>query len=155
VQSHYHIREARDSDFDVLVAFTIQEATETEGESPDPQAVAVGVGEGLGGSAPATYWVAESEDGAVVGSISVVTEWSNFRGGDYWWVQSFYIPPEHRGKGLAELLLAFVTNNARENGAIELRLYVLQANQRAIAAYRRSGFEIAPYTVMVHPFETN
>jgi ribosomal protein S18 acetylase RimI-like enzyme len=153
VESQYAIREARNSDFDVLVEFTIQEATETEEVHPDSQAVAVGVGAGLDGSTPTTYWVAESDDGTVAGSISIVTEWSNFRGGYYWWVQSLYITPEHRGKGLAERLLAFVTKRARENGAIDLRLYVLHANQRAIAAYRQSGFEIAPYTIMVRHFD--
>ena len=45
----------------------------------------------------ARYWVVEEEEHNSWRSTSIVTEWSNFRGGDYWWIQSLYIVPEHRG----------------------------------------------------------
>jgi ribosomal protein S18 acetylase RimI-like enzyme len=150
----YTIRVAETTDLDTLVDFTTREARETEGDDPDAAAVAVGVGAGLEGSAPATYWVAESRNGEVVGSISVVTEWSNFRGGYYWWVQSLFIVPEHRGSGLVELMLTTIADTARTAGALDLRLYVLQSNQRAVAAYRRCGFEVAPYSIMTRRLET-
>jgi ribosomal protein S18 acetylase RimI-like enzyme len=149
---NYLIREAEQSDLEALISFTLHEATETEGVSPDLAAVKHGVQAGLDGSAPSSYWVAEDSDGSVVGSISVVTEWSNFRGGYYWWIQSLFIVPEHRGRGLVDYLLEFVATTARAAGALDLRLYVLQSNQRAIAAYRRCGFDVAPYTIMIHPF---
>jgi len=150
----YTIRAAEITDLDRLVDFTTREARETEGDDPDAAAVAVGVRAGLEGSAPATYWVAESRSGEVVGSISVVTEWSNFRGGYYWWVQSLFIVPEHRGSGLVELLLTIIADTARTAGALDLRLYVLQSNQRAVAAYRRCGFEVVPYSIMTRRLET-
>lgn len=153
MDSDYTIRNAEASDLDTLVAFTLQEAKETEGDDPDPDAVMFGVQAGLEGTAPSTYWLAESRDGQVVASISVVTEWSNFRGGYYWWVQSLFIVPEHRGSGLVDLLLNFVAEAAREAQALDLRLHVLHSNQRAIAAYRRCGFDIAPYTIMVRRFQ--
>lgn len=149
MKSDYTVREAESTDIDSLVAFTVQEAKETEGDEPDKSVVTIGVQSGLDGSAPSTYWVAQSRNGQVVGSISVVTEWSNFRGGYYWWVQSLFIVPEHRGYGLVDLLLDTVADAARAARALDLRLYVLQSNQRAVAAYRRCGFEIAPYTIMV------
>jgi ribosomal protein S18 acetylase RimI-like enzyme len=145
----YTIRSAEFSDLDTLVEFTMREAKETEGDSPDPGAVKPGVLAGLDGSAPATYWVAQGRDGRLVGSISVVTEWSNFRGGYYWWVQSLFVVPEHRGRGLVDLLLSSVVEAARAARALDLRLYVLQSNPRAIAAYRRCGFEVAPYSKMI------
>jgi ribosomal protein S18 acetylase RimI-like enzyme len=148
MNSPYTIREARSSDLDALIAFTVQEARETEGVAPDLQAVRRGVRAGVDGSAPSTYWVAESQDGNLVGSISVTTEWSNFRGGTYWWIQSLFIVPEHRGSGLVDLLLGFVAGEARAAGALDLRLYALRSNQRALAAYRRFGFVEAPYTIM-------
>ena len=153
MDSEYTIREASGSDLDTLVAFTVQEVKETEGTDPDLAAVRLGVDSGLDGSAPVTYWVAESEGGEVVGSISVVTEWSNFRGGYYWWIQSLFIVPDHRGTRLVDLLLGAVADSARVAGALELRLYVLQSNQRAMAAYRRCGFETAPYAIMSRGLE--
>jgi ribosomal protein S18 acetylase RimI-like enzyme len=144
----HRIRKANLSDLDSLVAFAIQEATETEGHSPAPDAVTIGVQKGFEESAPSSYWVAESNEGEIVGAISVVTEWSNFRGGYYWWVQSLFIASDHRGRGLVDDLLRFIARTARAAHALDLRLYVLQSNHRAIAAYRRCGFQTAPYTIM-------
>lgn len=151
--SAYTIRKAQPSDLDTLTAFTVEEARETEGTDPDREGVRLGVASGLEGSAPATYWVAQAVDDLIVGSISVVTEWSNFRGGYYWWIQSLFILPDHRGTGLVDLLLQSVANSARESGALDLRLYVLQSNERTAAAYRRCGFETSPYSIMTRPLE--
>ena len=52
------------------------------------------------------------------------------------------------GTGLVEKLLDTVTEAARASGALELRLYVLESNGRAIAAYHRCGFDVAPYAIM-------
>lgn len=155
MNQRYTIRAALPSELAILVDFTIREATETEGNEPDPAAVRRGVAAGLDGSAPVSYWVARSSSGEPVGSISVVTEWSNFRGGSYWWIQSLFIVPEHRGSGLVELLLDTAADAAREAGALDLRLYVLESNHRAIAAYRRIGFETAPYAIMTRQLGEN
>jgi len=148
MNSKLRIREARPEDIDTIVDFTLQEARETEGAEKAVATVTRGVRAGFGDSAPAKYWVAETEQGRVVASISVVTEWSNFNGGDYWWVQSLFIVPDHRGAGLVDSLLAHLEAAAKAAGAIDLRLYVLNTNQRAINAYRRCGFDVAPYTIM-------
>lgn len=145
---HLTIRRAALEDLETLVGFTLREGRETEGEELDPETVHRGVRAAFENDPPSTYWVAESEPGRVVGSISIVTEWSNFRGGPYWWIQSLYILPEYRGTGLVDRLVDFVAGEAREAGALDLRLYVLESNPRAIAAYRRIGFESAPYTIM-------
>lgn len=144
----YTIREAIDADLETLVDFAIQEARETEGTDPDASAVRIGVGSGLEGSVDAKYWVALSGDGQTVGAISVVTEWSNFRGGYYWWVQSLFVVPDHRGTGLVDFLLNTIADLANAAGALDLRLYVLQSNHRAIAAYRRCSFKQIPYVQM-------
>jgi len=145
----FRIREANRSDLDILISFAFREAVDTEGSAPAPSAVEGGVRNALEGSAPATYWVAESTDGAVAGSISVVTEWSNFRGGYYWWIQSLFIVPEHRGSGLVDQMFDHVVEAARQAGALDLRLHVLRSNSRAIGAYERCSFEEAPYLVMI------
>jgi ribosomal protein S18 acetylase RimI-like enzyme len=84
----------------------------------------------------------------VVACASIVTEWSNFRGGDYWWIQSLYIVPEHRGHGLVDTILQHLASEARAGGAIDLRLYGYNTNARALRAYQRFGFREAPYLIL-------
>jgi GNAT superfamily N-acetyltransferase len=144
----YTIRKAVDADIDTIVGFTLQEAREAEGIDLDRDGARRGVEGGFDEPPRASYWVAEAADGSVAASTSVVTEWSNFRGGYYWWIQSVYIAPEHRGRGLIDLLLDHLEGVARAAGALDLRLYAFSSNQRALRAYRRHGFEDAPYVIM-------
>lgn len=149
--SAYTIRKALRSDIDTLVRFTLQEAYEAEGVERDETAVTRGV-EGAFRDPPlATYWMAEASGQGVVGSTSVVTEWSDFQGGHYWWIQSLFIVPEHRGGGLVDLLIDRLARAASAAGALELRLYAHSSNERALRAYRRCGFTIAPYVIMRMP----
>ena len=144
----YTIREADLADADVLIAFTIREAMEAEGCGLDAEDVRRGVESVLAKPLGAGCWVAECASGQVVASTSIVTEWSNFHGGYYWWIQSLFILPDHRRRGLAERLLEHVAKVAGEAGALDLRLYAHKSNQRALEAYRRCGFSVAPYTIM-------
>jgi GNAT superfamily N-acetyltransferase len=148
MRSGYSMRKATRADLDTLVAFTLEEAREAEGADKDLDALTRGVRSALEDPSLATYWVAESDDGLIVASTSVVTEWSDWHGGDYWWVQSVYILPEHRGRGLVELILDSLADTARAAGALDLRLYAHRTNRRALEAYRRCGFDEAPYTIM-------
>ena len=113
----YRIRKAHSTDLETLVAFTVEGARDAVGEERDVDAVRRGVHAGLEDPTVATYWVVESTDHQVVGSTSVVTEWSDWHGGYYWWVQSMFIVPEHRGGGLVDLLLDELADAARAGGA--------------------------------------
>lgn len=144
----YTIRSAKRSDVQTLVAFTLAEAREAESAQLELQAATRGVEAAFDTPPAATYWVAEDPDGEVVASISVVKEWSNFHGGHYWWIQSLFVSPAHRGHGMAERLLDFVAREASANDALDLRLYAHESNERALSVYRRSGFTIAPYVIM-------
>jgi ribosomal protein S18 acetylase RimI-like enzyme len=145
------IRSAVRADVDTLVDFTLQEARDAEGVELDAMAVRRGVLAAFAENPRATYWVAEDSEQRLVGSISILTEWSNFRGGDYWWIQSLYIAPEHRGTGLLDRLIEHVTNEARNAGALDLRLYAYENNERALRAYRRLGFSKRAYVMMSRP----
>ena len=147
----YTIRKAVSSDIDILVAFTLQEALESEGVESDPTAVRRGVNGAFRDPPLASYWVAETSDSHIVASTSVVTEWSDLRGGSYWWIQSLFIVPEHRGGGLVELLLDHLAGAAGADGALDLRLYARRSNERALRAYLRCGFTEAPYVIMTRP----
>ncbi len=148
MHSVYSIRRAIAADLETLVDFTLEEAREAEGREQAIDSVRCGVRTGLEDPSLATYWVAESADGRVVASTSAVREWSNFNGGYYWWIQSMFIVPEHRGRGLVGRLLDTVAEAARAAGARDLRLYAHESNGRALEAYRRCGFSVAPYTIM-------
>jgi len=145
---NYVVRKAQDKDLDSLVSFTVAEAHEAEGVEKDPSIVRRGVEAGLSNRAIAMYWVVESDQGEIVASTSVVREWSDWHAQDYWWIQSMYVVPGHRGQGLVEMLIGAVSAKARESGAADLRLYVHTTNRRAIRAYRRCGFGDAPYAIM-------
>jgi len=144
----YHVREAIADDLDDLVRFTLAEAADAEGIALPADRVRRGVQTGLENPEIAHYWVLEDEAGSAVGSASVVREWSDWQAGWYWWVQSIYVEPGHRGKGAADLLLDGIRAAAHEAGAVDLRLYVHEGNAAALRFYRRYGFEDAPYRIL-------
>ncbi len=143
----YTLRPAEVSDSVTLVSFTIAEALDAERRSLIRTDVQRGVAGGFTTPPKARYWVVESH-GTLVGSCSIVTEWSNFRGGDYWWIQSLYIAPEHRGTGLVDTMLQHLVREAKAGGALDLRLYGYNTNARALRAYQRFGFKEAPYLIL-------
>ena len=155
MSSDYTLRRATTDDLETIVGFTLEEAREAEGLKKDANGVGRGVSTSLEDPSVATYWVAESPKGEIVASTSAVREWSNFNGGYYWWVQSMFIVAEHRGRGLIELLLDTVAEAARAAGAVDLRLYVHGANERALEAYRRCGFDETRYVIMRRPLEAD
>jgi GNAT superfamily N-acetyltransferase len=143
------VREAQLGDLDRLVEFTVSEAREAEGINKSAEIVSEGIKAGLENSAIAKYWVLEKDDGQVIGSISVVREWSDWHAGYYWWIQSMFITPAYRGKGLMNLLVQAVRDSAIREKALDLRLYVHNKNKRAVRAYEKAGFEGSEYTVMI------
>ena len=148
LSAEYRIREATPADVETLLAFTLQEVYEAEGTHKDVAGVRRGVEGAFRNPPRSAYWIVESADLRPVASTSIVTEWSDFHGGDYWWIQSLFITPEHRGRGLVELMLDRLTAMAKAAGALELRLYAHNSNARAFHVYRRGGFTDAPYTIL-------
>lgn len=148
MSQHYRLRQAVPGDLDRVLEFTLAEAREAEGVDKDPVAVRRGVRAGLEDPSLATYWLAETDDGEAAASTSVVREWSDWHGGCYWWIQSLYIAPGHRGRGLVERILDELARAARDGGAVDLRLYAHSSNKKALHVYSRCGFSTAPYTIM-------
>jgi ribosomal protein S18 acetylase RimI-like enzyme len=83
-----------------------------------------------------------------VGQLMLTYEWSDWRAKMFWWVQSVYVHPEFRGRGVFSRLYQHVESLARQDpGVCGIRLYVHHANHRAMAAYEKLGMTPADYRV--------
>ena len=129
------IRRATPTDFAFIVESNIAMAQETERLSLDEARVRAGVGAVLADSALGFYLIAEI-DGSPAGQLMVTYEWSDWRNGLWWWIQSVYVRPEHRRKGVYTALHRHVAEAAQaEDGVCGIRLYVEQDNTTAQQVY--------------------
>ena len=93
------------------------------------------------------YWVAEI-DNEIVGQIMVTYEWSDWRNGRVWWIQSVYVHPDHRRSGVFSALYEHVASLVRQDpDAVGIRLYMEENNARAQATYETLGMAMTPYRV--------
>ena len=149
--SEVKVRAAVVSDAGVMADFNIKMALETEHLKLDPPTVLAGVRAGLADAAKARYFVAEV-DGRVVGQLMLTHEWSDWRNGDIWWIESVYVHPDHRGRGVFGSLYRHVAELAKNEGVVGLRLYVEKENATAKKTYEKLGMEMTCYDVMEQMF---
>ena len=145
------IRLARRHDLEALVTGNLEMARETERVRLDPAVLGAGVAAILEGRAPGAYWVLE-EEGQVRAQLLLTYEWSDWRNRTVWWIQSVWVDPEWRGRGLFRQLYAAVRDAAREAGAGGLRLYVDASNKSAQAVYTALGMNGEHYRVYEEMF---
>ncbi len=145
------IRAARTDDCESLAAFNAAMALETEDKSLDPAVLRAGVARVLAEPARGFYLVAEI-DGAAAGCLMVTFEWSDWRNGDWWWLQSVYVAPAHRRHGVFRALYAEVERRAIErNDVVGVRLYVERDNVRAQRTYASLGLREEHYRLYGKP----
>jgi len=141
------IRKARPSDAAIIAAFNRKLAWETERLRLNARTVAHGVRALLRDSAKGTYFVAE-QDGAVVGQLMITHEWSDWRNGDIWWIQSVYVASDFRQQGVFRKLFQHVERLGRARREVcGLRLYVEKNNRRAHSAYAHLGMNHTHYEI--------
>jgi GNAT superfamily N-acetyltransferase len=141
------IRPAGPADAAVVAEFNRLLAWETEHKRLDPAVLARGVGRLLADPARGFYLMAEA-DGQVVGQLMATFEWSDWRDGWFWWVQSVYVRDDFRRAGVFRALFAELVGRARAAGdVVGLRLYVEKDNRRAQATYESLGLKEAGYFV--------
>jgi len=144
------IRRATRRDAAALIAFNSAMALETESKVLMPQVIGAGVRHLLRHPDSGFYLVAES-GGVVIAGLMITTEWSDWRNGEFWWIQSVYVRPEYRRHGVYRRLYRFVRAlAAKKRGVCGFRLYVEQRNRRAQATYRASGMGRTHYLVYEH-----
>jgi ribosomal protein S18 acetylase RimI-like enzyme len=141
------IRRATLRDAPTLVAFNSAMALETEGKVLLPKVIGAGV-RGLLRRPDSGFYTVAEVGGEVIAALMVTKEWSDWRNGDFWWIQSVYVRPEHRRRGIYTRLYQHLrTLSARQRAVCGFRLYVERNNRRAQATYRASGMERTHYLV--------
>jgi ribosomal protein S18 acetylase RimI-like enzyme len=140
-------RLATADDAAVLAEFNAAMALETEGKELLPEVIGAGVRSLLETPGSGFYLLAEA-DGQVVGSLLVTKEWSDWRNGDFWWIQSVYVRPSWRRQGIYKRLYRHVQELAAKDPAVcGFRLYVERDNKQAQRTYRALGMAETHYLV--------
>jgi len=139
------IRKARKSDLETLANFNILMAWETEGKELSQPVILAGVENLLEHPEYGFYLLAEV-GGEAAGALMLTSEWSDWRNGLFWWIQSVYVRPEYRRQGVFKALYLHTERLARQQPAVcGLRLYVDRHNHTAQRTYQSMSMRATNY----------
>ena len=139
------IRRATTQDVEVIVEFNARLAEETENRTLNRSLLKEGVSALLKDPTKGMYFLA-IEGTTAVGQLMITTEWSDWRNGTFWWIQSVYVRGEHRGRGVFRQLYEHVLEQSKSRGDVAgLRLYVDHHNRAAQKTYKRLGMKKSEY----------
>lgn len=139
------IRPAKPDDTNIIVEFNCAMAYETEQINLISEVIHKGVKNLLHDESSGFYVLAEN-NGEVIGSLMITTEWSDWRNGFFWWVQSVYVLPAHRQQGVYRRLYQHVQDLAnKRTDVVGFRLYVEKGNTRAQKTYSKLGMKETHY----------
>ena len=144
--SKVKIREAGKTDIPILAQYNQALANETENIKLNTKTILSGVSKALDRE-DCHYFVAEF-NGEVAGQIMITHEWSDWRNGVMWWIQSVFVRPEYSKKGVFRALFNHIEQLARNRADVKaLRLYVMQDNQSGKNTYEALGMRDSQYIV--------
>ena len=142
------VRRAVPNDAPAIVEFNRRLASETENVTLDLRVLGPGVAAVLADSSRGRYFVAD-DAGNVIGQLMVTYEWSDWRNGWIWWIQSVYVRADRRKSKVFRSIFQFAVAQARAEGnVVAMRLYVEQENHPAQETYKRLGFEEMHFFLM-------
>ncbi len=142
------IRSATSADAELIADFNNRLAMETEDRTLNNDLIVPGVDALLHDAAKGRYWVALVED-RIVGQIGVTYEWSDWRNGMLWWIQSVYVHEDFRRRGIFSALYRHVESLAAAEADVRgLRLYLEKENRGAQKTYESLGMSVTGYRVM-------
>ena len=156
VQAPLRIRAASAHDRDLLTQWALAMAYETEHKQLDPDTVSAGVEAAIADPGKARYFLAVREAtvagretiASAAGTLMLTREWSDWRNGDWWWIQSVYVAPAHRRQGVFAALYRHVEVLARNTpGRVGLPLYGERGNANAHRTYQALGMVDAGYAI--------
>jgi ribosomal protein S18 acetylase RimI-like enzyme len=138
------IRKAVPEDAESIIYFQLCMAWETEMMKLVPEVVTKGVNEVFMDPSRGQYYIAENE-GHRIASLLITYEWSDWRNCNVWWIQSVYVIPEFRRKGVFRKMYKYIVQLAEEQDIAGLRLYVETKNDRAKKTYEALGMSSEHY----------
>ena len=139
------IRRASTTDASVIAGHNGAMAQEIEQLDLDDQRLLSAAGAVLEDETKGFYLVAEAQ-GRVVGQLMITYEWSDWRDGVFWWIQSVYVDPDYRSRGVYTRLHTAIVEQAKTAGNVcGIRLYVEKGNENAQRSYRRLGMSRTAY----------
>ncbi|MBX3237536.1 MAG: GNAT family N-acetyltransferase [Nitrospiraceae bacterium] len=145
------IRPATEQDVDQLTAFSAAMANETEHRVLDRARLRAGTLAVIQQPERGKFYVAEVTNGTqpqIVGQLLITFEWSDWRNAQFWWIQSVYVRPDWRRRGVYRQMHERIHELARSQSDVcGLRLYVERNNQTAQAAYRTLKMVRTPYEI--------
>ena len=140
-------RPATLADASTIADFQLWMALETEEVTLDPAICRAGVAAVFERPGLGCYHVAE-ENGRLLASTLLTYEWSDWRNGIVWWIQSVYVPPADRRRGIFAGLYRYLQSQAEADPLVRgLRLYVDLRNRSAQEVYTRLGMNGEHYRV--------
>ena len=141
------IRKASINDLKTLINFQIEMAVETENFKLNNENVKRGVKAVFNNSSKGEYYIAE-EKNKIIGSFLITPEWSDWKNGTILWIQSVFVIPEYRKKGVFKKMYIhmkrIVDNSEKYLG---LRLYVNKKNIVAQKTYEKIGMDNKRYKI--------
>jgi GNAT superfamily N-acetyltransferase len=138
------VRKAIPEDMPAIADFQIKMAWETEHFVLSPKIVTNGVKAVFDKPSRGQYWVA-TDNGNVIASLLITCEWSDWRNTEIWWLQSVYVIPEFRRKGVFRKMYSFIKAEAEKQNVAALRLYVETNNVAAQKTYEAIGMKSEHY----------
>ncbi len=136
-----NIRCSNSNDIKTIVDFQLKMAKETENMDLNLDILNKGVSALYNDSSKGIYYVAES-DHKIIASLMTTYEWSDWRNGMVLWIQSVYVLPEYRGKGVYKRMYEFLQNKVKQDPELlGLRLYVEKDNFNAQQVYKKTGMD--------------
>ena len=138
----------------IIAEFNQQMAMETESKALPDDTILTGVSTALGDNSLGFYLVAlETGTGAVVGCLAITYEWSDWRNGLFWWIQSVYVAADYRQQGVFRKMYRTVKELAASDKQVcGIRLYVERENTPAMNTYVKLGMIETHYRLMEEEF---
>ena len=129
---------------DDIARFQVDMAMESEGLALDYERVRRGVQAVMDDEAKGRYIIARLCE-KVVACLMITREWSDWNSCWYWWIQSVYVLPEYRDRGIYKAMYNKVLDLAKAEGVSQIRLYVDKDNSTAQAVYQKLGMAECHY----------
>ena len=141
---NFNIETATQKHLQAIVDFNQKMAMETENKVLEDAVITAGV-EAILVDPTNGFYLLAVENNRVLGQLMITKEWSDWRNRHIWWIQSVYVHPEYREKGVYKNLYNHTVTLAARESVKEIRLYVEKENKLAQDVYEKLGMNVSHY----------